>query len=139
LPTSSLWKWSGTAIPRKSGHKGQLEEVLLNLIHNAIEAMTATTADRRALQVRTKVDGEKALVVEIEDSGPGFNPEHAERIFDPFVTTKAHGGGSGLAICRTIIERHEGQLSAVSDGRNGALFRIHLPISARSQAPPHKP
>jgi signal transduction histidine kinase len=118
-------------LPPVVGHRGQLEEVLLNLIHNAIEAMTSTTADRRALQVRTKVDGEKALVVEIEDSGPGFNPENSERIFDAFVTTKPHGGGLGLAICRTIIERHDGQLSAVSDGRNGALFRIHLPISAR--------
>jgi signal transduction histidine kinase len=99
------------------------------VIHNAIEAMS-TAVDRRALQVRTKVDGGKAIVVEIEDSGPGFNPEHSERIFEAFVTTKPRGAGLGLAICRTIIERHDGQLSAVSDGRSGALFRILLPIGA---------
>ena len=126
-------------LPLVVGHRGQLEEVLLNLVHNALEAMAATTADRRALRVRTRVDGGEAIVVEIEDSGPGFSPEHSERIFDAFVTTKPHGAGLGLAICRAIIDRHDGKLTAVSDGRSGALFRVLLPVSAGSQGLPRTP
>jgi len=121
-------------LPLAVGHRGQLEEVLLNLIHNAIEAMTSTPVERRALQVRTRLDGGAEIVVEIEDSGPGLNPEYSERIFEAFVTTKPRGAGLGLAICRTIIERHGGQLSAVSDGSSGALFRIVVPASARPAA-----
>jgi signal transduction histidine kinase len=113
-------------LPLVLGHRGQLEEVIANLIHNAIEAMDGVGADRRGLTVRTRRHGDNA-VVEVEDTGPGIDPKHLDAIFDAFVTTKPQGTGLGLAICRMIIERHGGQLSALSDGRTGARFQIVLP------------
>lgn len=116
-------------LPPVRGHGGQLHEVLINLFHNAIEAMDAVKAERRVLKVRTGPDGANAVVVEVEDSGPGIDPKRLEHIFDAFVTTKPQGTGLGLAICRMIVERHGGQLSARSDGRDGALFRLVLPTA----------
>jgi signal transduction histidine kinase len=116
-------------LPPVRGHGGQLNEVLINLFHNAIEAMDAIKAERRVLKVRTRPDGANAVVVEVEDSGPGIDPKRLEHIFDAFVTTKPQGTGLGLAICRMIVERHGGQLSARSNGRDGALFRLVLPTA----------
>ena len=99
----------------------------MNLVHNAIDAMGAIKSHRRTLSVRTKRDAGNAIVVEVEDSGPGIDPNRLESIFDAFVTTKPQGTGLGLAICRMIIERHGGQLSARSNGKDGALFRLVLP------------
>jgi signal transduction histidine kinase len=115
-------------LPPVMGRRSQLQEVMINLFHNAIEAMDSTKANHRMLQVRTKLDGGKAIILEVEDSGPGIGAKDLDRIFEAFVTTKPNGAGLGLAICRTIIERHDGQLSAVSDGKNGALFQLVLPI-----------
>jgi signal transduction histidine kinase len=112
------------------GQKTQLQEVLLNLLHNAIEAMAALGTDRRTLKVRTALAAGKTIVVEIEDSGLGIDPERLESIFDAFVTTKSQGMGMGLAICRAIAERHGGQLLASSDGKNGALFKVVLPVAS---------
>jgi signal transduction histidine kinase len=114
-------------LPLVLGHRGQLEEVIANLIHNAIEAMDGVGAERRVLTVRTKRGGDNAVVLDVDDSGPGVDPNHLDAIFDAFVTTKPQGTGLGLAICRMIIERHGGQLSALSDGRTGARFQIVLP------------
>jgi signal transduction histidine kinase len=105
------------------------------LILNAVEAMDSVKVDRRMLKVRTTTDGERALVVQVEDSGPGIDPEKMSDIFNAFVTTKANGTGLGLAICRMIIERHGGQLSATSDGHSGALFKFVLPIQPGDKAP----
>jgi signal transduction histidine kinase len=77
--------------------------------------------------------------LEVQDSGPGIDPEHLDRIFDAFVTTKPHGTGLGLAICRMIIERHGGQLSTVSDGKNGVTFQIVLPTEPRGPKTPLAP
>lgn len=71
--------------------------------------------------------GEESVIVAVEDTGPGLNPEKAKSIFEPFVTTKAHGMGLGLAICRMIIERHDGQISVESANVRGAIFTITLP------------
>src|SRR5262252_5285075 len=116
-------------LPRISGHKGQLEEVLLNLVRNAIEAMQTDKNDPRILQVSTESGGDK-IIVAVEDSGPGIDPDQAENIFDAFVTTKSHGMGLGLALCRMIIVRHSGELTASSAHPRGSIFRIGLPISA---------
>jgi signal transduction histidine kinase len=118
-------------LPIIMGHRVQLQEVILNLTQNAIDAMAPIDAARRALKVRTKLDRAKAVVIEVEDSGPGIEAEHLDRIFDAFVTTKPKGTGLGLAICSTIIELHGGQLTASSDGKNGTLFRIVLPVNAK--------
>jgi signal transduction histidine kinase len=119
-----------SGLPLVMGHSGQLQEVIMNLIQNAIEAMEATKVDRRLLELRTKFAGGEAITVEVQDSGPGIDPTHLDRIFDAFVTTKPHGTGLGLAICHMIMERHGARVSAVSDGKSGALFQLFLPIQA---------
>src|SRR5215467_8845023 len=111
------------------GHKGQLEEVFINLVRNAIEAMQADKNDHRVLQVRSERHGDDKIIVAIEDSGPGVDPNHGENIFDAFVTTKSHGMGLGLALCRMIIARHSGELSALPAHPRGSIFRVALPIS----------
>jgi signal transduction histidine kinase len=117
-------------IPLVRGHSGQLQEVMLNLVRNAIDAMDSITDRARVLQVRTECDGRGAIVVSVEDSGAGIDPEKSDSIFDAFVTTKPQGMGLGLAICRMIISRHEGQLSASADNKSGALFQFTLPIKS---------
>jgi signal transduction histidine kinase len=122
-------------LPFVIGHEVQLQEVVLNLVHNAIDAMAPTKIDRRALKVRTKPDGAKTIIIEVEDSGPGIEPERLGSIFEPFVTTKPSGTGLGLAICSTIVERHGGRLTASSDGKSGATFKIVLPVEPTGRAP----
>ena len=123
-------------LPRVMGHKVQLREVILNLVRNAIDAMDSINVDRRALKVRTKPHGATAIVMEVADSGPGIGAERLGGIFEVFVTTKPQGMGLGLAICRRIIERHDGQLTASSDGKNGTLFQIVLPVQLATMVPP---
>jgi signal transduction histidine kinase len=113
------------------GNKGQLQEVVINLIHNAIEAMDEVKADRRVLQVKTQLDGDSILLA-VEDSGPGVDPNKINSIFDAFVTTKRDGMGLGLAICRTIVERHEGKMSIVPAHPHGCVFHVVLPIGTPS-------
>jgi signal transduction histidine kinase len=115
-------------LPFVDAHKGQLQEVIINLVHNAIEAMRATPARKREVLIRTKRHDDAAIAVYVEDTGPGIDPKQLHAIFDAFVTTKTEGMGLGLAICRRIIEGHNGQLSAFSDGKSGARFEIILPI-----------
>jgi signal transduction histidine kinase len=115
-------------LPLIKGHRGQLQEVILNLINNAIEAMDITINRRRVLHVRTELHARDTITVAIQDSGPGIDPDKLNDIFGAFVTTKARGTGLGLAICRMIVEHHGGQLTASSDGKNGALFQFVLPI-----------
>ena len=119
-------------LPKITGHKGQLEEVLLNLVRNAIEAMQTNKNDHRVLQVSSESGGDK-IIVAVEDSGPGIDPDHGESIFDAFVTTKSHGMGLGLAICRMIIVRHSGELTALPAHPRGSIFRIGLPILAATR------
>jgi len=117
-------------LPHIIGHTGQLQEVVLNLTHNALEAMATTTDRSRLLQVRSALHGRGAIAVEIEDTGPGIDAKQLEGIFGAFVTTKSHGIGLGLAICRMIVEQHGGQLTASSDGASGSRFRFILPIES---------
>ena len=122
-------------LPLVESHRRQLEEVIFNLVHNAIEAMDATTDRDRVLRVRTELKGHDAITVAVRDSGPGIDPKRIDSIFGAFFTTKSHGMGLGLAICRMIIEHHGGQLTASSDDKNGSLFQFVLPIeSARERS-----
>ncbi|HEX4410422.1 MAG TPA: GAF domain-containing protein [Xanthobacteraceae bacterium] len=121
-------------LPQIIGHGGQLQEVLVNLVRNAIEAMADVTDDNRVLQMRAARRGDDALVVEVEDSGPGIDPQQAESIFDAFITTKPNGMGLGLAICRMIAERHAGALSAVAARPRGSIFSLVLPIGRPAAA-----
>jgi C4-dicarboxylate-specific signal transduction histidine kinase len=117
-------------LPLVPGHSIQLQEVMINLVRNAIDAMDSIADRSRVLRVRTERGGREAIVVSVEDSGPGIDSEKLESIFDAFVTTKPHGMGLGLPICRFIISRHEGQLSARADNKSGALFQFALPIKS---------
>jgi C4-dicarboxylate-specific signal transduction histidine kinase len=113
-------------LPAVLAHRGQLQEVLVNLVHNAIEAMD-TVDDRRILRLGTMRNGAGTIAVTVEDTGPGLSPEQARDVFDAFVTTKPHGMGLGLAICRMIVERHGGRLSTSAVSPRGAIFRVDLP------------
>ncbi|HEY0564420.1 MAG TPA: ATP-binding protein [Terriglobales bacterium] len=122
-------------LQRVDGHPTQLRQVIFNLVHNAIESMANTRDRSRVLRVTTKSDGPDAIIVAVEDSGPGIDPGRLDSIFDPFITTKSDGMGLGLAICRLIVERHGGKLSALSDGQKGARFQFVLPVSLFERAP----
>ena len=115
-------------LPLVGGNRNQLRQVIFNLVHNAIEAMKFTTERTRVLRVRTEPRGSDAIAIAVEDSGPGIDPKSLNDIFDAFFTTKAHGMGLGLAICRMIIQRHGGQITVSSDGKGGAVFQFVLPV-----------
>jgi signal transduction histidine kinase len=121
-------------LPQVFGHRGQLQEVFINLVRNAIEAMESRKDGQRVLNVRAALDGDGTIVVDVEDSGPGIDPERLANIFDAFITTKPHGMGLGLAICRMIIERHAGKLSALPAQPGGSIFRVVLPGSGPAAA-----
>jgi len=119
--------------PFITGHKGQLQEVILNLIQNAIDAMQAVTNRSRILRIHTEQQGPEVIMIKVEDSGPGIDPEKISRMFTAFVTTKAKGMGLGLAICQMIVERHGGRLSVSSQLGEGARFQLILPIKTVAQ------
>jgi signal transduction histidine kinase len=106
----------------------QLQQVILNLIKNAIDAMAATPPASRALRVTTGLGPNSDILVLVEDTGPGLAADDPDRIFEPFVTTKADGMGLGLAISRTIIEDHGGTLRVAKTGPHGTSFEIALPL-----------
>ena len=116
-----------STLPAVAGHKGQLQEVIINLINNALEAMVSADG-RRILEIRTEPTP-GGIAIAVEDTGPGISPENAEEIFDAFVSTKPQGMGLGLAICRMIVQRHEGELSFTAANPRGAIFRVVLPRS----------
>ena len=108
------------------GDRVQLQQVLLNLILNAAEAMSSVEEGARELLISTKED-QSGVVVAVRDSGPGIDPEHLEQVFDAFYTTKPSGTGMGLSICRSIIDAHGGKLWAEANKPRGALFQFTLP------------
>ncbi len=105
--------------------KIQIQQVALNLIRNAIDAMAE--APRRQLEIRLRADDADTIRVSISDTGPGLDPDVRERLFQPFVTTKSTGMGVGLSICRTIIEAHGGHIWAEDNKGGGAVFSFTLP------------
>ena len=112
------------------GDSVQLQQVILNLMLNAFSAMGGTGLDgARRLVVRTNSIDESNVLIEVQDSGTGIAAEKLESIFDPFVTSKPEGLGMGLSICRSIIERHGGTISAANNPDRGAKFSITLPVS----------
>ncbi|TPM94839.1 ATP-binding protein [Mesorhizobium sp. B2-1-3A] len=116
----------GSKLSSIKGNRIQLQQVIVNLVMNAVEAMDAITTRQRLLSVRANGDSDR-IVMEIEDSGPGIDPEMNDTIFDPFVTSKSKGTGLGLSICRTIVESHGGRISAVNNSRGGAKMVVSIP------------
>jgi C4-dicarboxylate-specific signal transduction histidine kinase len=114
------------------GDSVQLQQVLLNLVLNAVEAMDAVKAEARELSISTEQTRTKDVLVTVRDSGPGIDPENLERVFEAFYTTKSNGVGMGLAICRSIIEAHGGRLWAEANELRGAVFRFTMPNAENS-------
>jgi signal transduction histidine kinase len=107
----------------------QIQQVVLNLIKNAIDAMAVTAPSSRALRLTTGLGSNSDILLLVEDTGPGLGAVDPDRIFEPFVTTKSDGMGLGLAISRTIIEDHGGKLGVVKTGPHGTTFELALPLS----------
>jgi PAS domain S-box-containing protein len=118
-------------LPRVPGDKVQCQQVLLNLIINAIEAMSEIGQRRRELTIVSATDGPDAVRVEVRDTGTGLDPERAAQLFEPFYTTKAGGLGIGLSISRSIVEAHGGRLTAGANAPHGAVFCIRVPVQER--------
>jgi signal transduction histidine kinase len=114
-------------LPLIQGDRVQLQQVVLNLILNAVEALSSVDGARRELSIRTKRRGADEVLVAVRDSGPGIDSEHLERVFDSFYTTKPSGIGLGLSICRSIIDAHGGRLWAAANEPRGAAFQFTLP------------
>jgi len=113
-------------LPGVTGDPVQLQQVLINLVMNAIEAMRTSPEGKREILVRS-VRNSDCILLQVQDSGTGMEPEVTDRIFEPFFTTKAEGIGMGLSISYSIIESHGGQLSLVP-ASHGALFQFTLPV-----------
>jgi C4-dicarboxylate-specific signal transduction histidine kinase len=117
-------------LPRLLGDGIQIEQVVLNLLRNAIEAMSASHEPRR-LHVLTRSLGGDGVELSVRDSGPGLPPDVADQVFEPFFSTKPTGLGMGLSISRTIAESHNGRLWAIANPDGGATFRLRLPLPQR--------
>ena len=117
-------------LPLVRGDRIQLQQVVLNLMLNAIEAMSEVSDRQRELSVSSATDGENGALVTVRDSGVGLDASSAERLFDAFYTTKPQGMGIGLAVSRTIIQAHGGRLWAAPTTPHGAIFRFSLPVDS---------
>jgi len=107
----------------------QLQQVVLNLIMNAIDAMHSVKNRAKNLAIRTSQQSDSEIAVSVEDSGIGLSPDIMTKIFDPFFTTKPQGIGMGLPISRTIIEAHAGKLMGAPRANGGAVFQFTLPLN----------
>ena len=115
-------------LPRPQGDRVELQQVMLNLILNALEAMSEMSEGSRELLITTgKTESGGDVLVTVRDSGPGLAPATLEHLFTAFYTTKPNGLGLGLSICRSIIESHGGRLSAGDNAPRGAVFQFTLP------------
>jgi PAS domain S-box-containing protein len=123
-------------LPHILGDKIQLQQVILNLIMNAIEAMSEVTEGSRELLISTSQAEVDGVLVAVSDTGPGLPQDNPERLFEAFYTTKASGLGMGLAICRAIIQNHGGRLWATPNEPHGAVFCMLLPIGGKSPENP---
>jgi signal transduction histidine kinase len=122
-----------TDLPAVLGDRVQLQQVILNLAMNGIEAMRSVTSRARVLDIGAERHAQNQLCIKVRDTGPGLEPQHRDRIFDAFYTTKSQGMGMGLAICRSIVDAHGGRLWAVpNQPGEGETFQFTLPIAGPS-------
>jgi C4-dicarboxylate-specific signal transduction histidine kinase len=120
----------GDGLPAVMATRVQLQQVILNLINNAIEAMSSVTGRERCLTIASNVEAQAGVTMTVADTGTGIDPAHLDRIFDPFFTTKSHGMGLGLSICRSIVEAHGGALRVAPASPFGTVFHLTLPLAA---------
>jgi PAS domain S-box-containing protein len=119
----------GDGLAKVYGDRVQLQQVILNMLQNASDAMCCVDDRPREIVIRTEPDENECVRLTVQDVGPGFDPHVAQRLFDPFYTTKADGMGIGLAISRSIIERHGGRMWAALNEGPGATFAFTIPLS----------
>jgi PAS domain S-box-containing protein len=123
-------------LPLIQADRVQLQQVILNLIVNAVEAMSDASEGARELLISTGGDASNGVLVSLRDSGPGLDPANLERLFDAFYTTKSSGLGMGLSICHSIIEAHGGRIWAGANEPRGAAFHFTLPLEQDEAVPP---
>jgi PAS domain S-box-containing protein len=123
------------ALPQVMADRVQLQQVFLNLITNAVDAMSSITDRERVLTIRSRIVGPDRVQITLQDSGTGIDPSDIDRIFDAFFTTKSDGMGMGLSICRSIIESHGGSLSVAPRDPHGSTFQVVLPALAPGGEP----
>jgi C4-dicarboxylate-specific signal transduction histidine kinase len=116
-------------LPPVSANAVQLRQVMVNLITNAADAMSTVMNRQRLLRLTTQAHEPGGLLITVEDTGSGIDPQHAGRIFEPFFTTKSQGMGMGLSICRSIVENHGGHLSVAPGRTHGSIFQVSLPAA----------
>jgi two-component system sensor histidine kinase TtrS len=112
----------------------QIEQVVLNLVRNAIEAIDLARRPARDVTIRTSLDARGDVEVSVRDTGPGWPAEDTERLFEAFYSTKPGGMGLGLSISRSIVEEHRGQLRALRNPGGGAIFRFSVPTAGAGDA-----
>jgi signal transduction histidine kinase len=112
------------------GDRVQLQQVIINLVLNGIEAMQSVTDRPRELVIRSRQEERQQVLVSVTDCGIGISAENADLLFNPFFTTKSGGMGMGLSICRSIMQAHGGQLWAIANVPHGATFKFTLPVNA---------
>jgi signal transduction histidine kinase len=112
----------------------QMQQVILNLVMNSIEAMSAIMDRPRVLRVISRIDGPDSVLIVVTDTGTGLDPGKVDRIFDAFFTTKLEGLGMGLSICRSIIEAHGGRLWASPNRPYGSIFQFTMPVMTKGIA-----
>jgi C4-dicarboxylate-specific signal transduction histidine kinase len=134
----SLQTQFAQGLPLIQGVRVQLQQVMLNLIVNAIEAMSGVSERARKLSISTEMDSSNGALVAVRDSGLGLDPASLENLFDAFYTTKSSGMGMGLPICRLIIEAHGGRIWAEANVPQGATFQFTLPWRPRRDSVPVK-
>lgn len=122
-------------LPAVRGDRVHLQQVLLNLTMNALEAMARQPPEKRRLTVRTSLNGNGTVEITVTDSGDGIEPAKLARLFEPFFTTKPNGMGMGLSIARRIVEAHRGHISAENNASGGATFRVTLPVTTEESKP----
>jgi signal transduction histidine kinase len=118
------------ALPAILGDRVQLQQVIINLVMNGIEAMQSVTDRPRELVIRSRQDEKQLVLASVTDCGVGISAEDADRLFNAFFTTKSGGIGMGLSICRSIMEAHGGRLWATANIPHGATFQFTLPVNA---------
>src|SRR5262249_19196740 len=118
-------------LPRVQGERIQLQQVVLNLMVNAFEAMRSRKVNERELTIETSVTDSGETMLMVRDNGPGIPADQIDRVFQPFFTTKPDGLGMGLAICRSIVDFHGGVISVANNQEKGVSFRIVLPAMGK--------
>jgi len=122
-------------LPAVRGDRVHLQQVVLNLVMNALEAMANQPPEKRRLTARTSLNGDGTVELTVTDSGHGIEPDKIARLFEPFFTTKPNGMGMGLSISRRIVEAHRGRISGESNASGGATFRVTLPVTTEGAQP----